>query len=114
MTNVEFYEYGDVRKIEINGHAGYAECGSDIVCAGVSALSQAYVFYMQDLVDKGEAKIDSLTIINGFLEIYSENSSPESKAAYDLIKQGIEAISEAFPDNVKIFSKKMKKNQNFG
>ena len=107
MTTADFFEHGEVRKIEISGHSGYAPAGSDIVCAGISALSQAYMFYMQDLVDKGKAKIDSLTIMDGYFQMFSENLSAESKAAYEVAKQGIEAISETYPENLKIFSKKI-------
>jgi len=32
---------GRVRGFELSGHAGYADSGQDIVCAGVSALSMA-------------------------------------------------------------------------
>ena len=34
-------EQGRIRAFELSGHAGYAESGQDIVCAGVSALSIA-------------------------------------------------------------------------
>ncbi|WP_068964929.1 ribosomal-processing cysteine protease Prp [Desulfosporosinus sp. BG] len=36
-------EQGRIREFELSGHAGFAEEGSDIVCAGVSALSIAAV-----------------------------------------------------------------------
>jgi len=34
-------DQGRIRAFELSGHAGYAESGQDIVCAGVSALSIA-------------------------------------------------------------------------
>ena len=49
-----------VRKdgIEINGHAGYAETGKDIVCAGMTALTQTLVRSMQGLTkDKIEYEV---------------------------------------------------------
>ncbi len=41
MIRVKFYLDADQRYkgFAIKGHAGYAACGSDIVCAAVSALS---------------------------------------------------------------------------
>ena len=36
MINITIYDNG----FEIEGHAGYAQKGSDIICAAVSALSQ--------------------------------------------------------------------------
>ena len=42
-----------VRKdgIMISGHAGYAPAGSDIVCAGVTALTQELIRSMEGLTD---------------------------------------------------------------
>ena len=36
-------EHGQIREFELSGHAGFAEEGQDIICAGVSALSIAAV-----------------------------------------------------------------------
>ena len=36
-------------RIEISGHAGYAEYGKDIVCAGVTALTQTLIQSIDDL-----------------------------------------------------------------
>ena len=105
MTEIYFMEFEDYRKVEINGHSGYAE-KDDIVCAVISALSQAYVFYMEDLADNQKANIESFTQMDGYLYIYSWNKSVEAMAAYELVKKGLEAISETYPDYVKIFVKK--------
>ena len=34
-------DQGRIRSFELSGHAGYADSGQDIVCAGVSVLSMA-------------------------------------------------------------------------
>ncbi|MDB8682165.1 ribosomal-processing cysteine protease Prp, partial [[Ruminococcus] gnavus] len=38
-------------RIEIFGHAGYADPGKDIVCAGVTALTQTLIQSIDDLTD---------------------------------------------------------------
>ena len=39
MTRCEFYTEGDrITGFSISGHSGYAEAGSDIVCAAISAV----------------------------------------------------------------------------
>ncbi|MFR5337258.1 MAG: ribosomal-processing cysteine protease Prp, partial [Blautia producta] len=38
-------------KIQISGHANYAEEGKDIVCAGVTALTQTLVKSIEDLTE---------------------------------------------------------------
>ena len=41
MTKIVFTKKGeDFVRIESRGHAGYSEKGSDVVCAGISALLQ--------------------------------------------------------------------------
>jgi len=40
---------GFITSFEVKGHADYAEHGSDIVCAGVSALTQAAVLGLQQV-----------------------------------------------------------------
>ena len=36
--------------VEVKGHALFAPCGSDIVCAAVSVLTQTIIFALEDLV----------------------------------------------------------------
>ena len=44
MTSVEIIrEGGEIREISWRGHAGYAEAGSDIVCAAISSLTTTCV-----------------------------------------------------------------------
>ena len=39
MTRCEFFREGDrITGFSVSGHSGYAEAGSDIVCASVSAI----------------------------------------------------------------------------
>ncbi|MGB4503380.1 MAG: ribosomal-processing cysteine protease Prp [Syntrophaceticus sp.] len=42
MIRATFFEYenGELRGFLVEGHAGYAPAGEDIICAGVSALVQ--------------------------------------------------------------------------
>lgn len=106
MTNITFKEDGSKRKILIEGHAGYAEKGKDVVCAGISVLYQSYKYFIEDLMDEGKAENIFINEGDGFCEIESMNISTESIAAYEMTKQGIEAVSETFPNFVKIFQKK--------
>ena len=41
MTEIRIWKtHGSVTKVECKGHAGYAEEGEDIVCAGISSIVQ--------------------------------------------------------------------------
>ena len=114
MTKITFAEEGNKRTITINGHSGYAEKGKDIVCAGISTLYQSYRYYLEDLMDDGKAEDIFILEGDGFSEISSRNISPESMAAYEMAKQGLETISETYPDYVETFLKIFKKNQKYG
>ena len=89
-----------VRKdgIEISGHAGYAETGKDIVCAGVTALMQTLIKSIGDLTeDKIEYEISP-----GKADIHYRNLSEEGKLLVDSFFIGVCQIADEFPDHVRI------------
>lgn len=89
-----------VRKdeIKIAGHANYAVSGSDIVCAGVTALAQTLIKSMKDLTDD---KIE-YEISPGKVDIKYGNVSEKSKALVDSFFIGICMIADEFPEYVRI------------
>ena len=89
-----------VRKdgIEINGHAGYAETGKDIVCAGVTALTQTFIRSVQGLIrDEIEYEVSY-----GRADIHYRNLSEEGKLLVDSFFIGICQIADEFPDYVRV------------
>lgn len=84
--------------ITIDGHAGYAEPGKDIVCAGVTALTETLIQSMENLT------IDKITynIIPGRADIRFKNLSEKGKLLVDSFFTGICLIADDFPDYVKI------------
>lgn len=89
-----------VRKdgIEINGHAGYAETGKDIVCSGVTALTQTFIRSMQGLT-RDEIEYE---VLSGRADIHYRNLSEEGKLLVDSFFIGICQIADEFPDYVRI------------
>lgn len=89
-----------VRKdeIKISGHANYAVSGSDIVCAGVTALAQTLIKSIKDLTDD---KIE-YEISPGRVDIKYGNLSEKSKTLVDSFFIGICMIAEEFPEYVRI------------
>ena len=85
-------------RIEISGHAGYAELGKDIVCAGVTALTQTLIQSIENLTDD---KIE-YRISPGKAEIEYRNLSEKSKTLVDSFFVGICLIAEEFPEYVKV------------
>lgn len=85
-------------RIEISGHAGYAEYGKDIVCAGVTALTQTLIQSIKDLAgDEIEYRVSP-----GRAEIEYRNLSEAGKTLVDSFFIGICLIAEEFPEHVKV------------
>ena len=51
MIEIKLYknDMGNYHRYEVEGHAEYAEYGKDIVCAGVSALTQSALFTLEEM-----------------------------------------------------------------
>lgn len=90
----------DVRKdgITVAGHAEYAEAGKDIVCAGMTALTQTLVRSLEGLTsDEIEYEISP-----GRADIHYRDLSEAGKLLVDSFFIGICLIASEFPDYVRI------------
>ena len=84
--------------ISVSGHAGYEEIGKDIVCAGVTALTQTLIKSIEDLTED-KIKYD---ISSGRADIKWRNLSDKSKNLVDSFFIGINMIAGEYPDYVRI------------
>ena len=104
MIDVKLFDFYDSFKVVIEGHAGFAPKGQDIVCAGVSALSDALVrmveFYRSDLEEI------NLIIENGLLYLYigklKGDILKKAEACLQMFYLGIFGIAEEYPKHVKV------------
>ena len=85
-------------RITIDGHAGYAEAGKDIVCAGVTALTENLIDSIESLT---EDKIQ-YEISPGRVDIHYKDLSEDGKLLVDSFFLGICGIAKDFPEHVKI------------
>lgn len=90
----------DFKKINIQGHAEFDVRGSDIVCAGVSALFFAAVNTLGKLFPHGEG-FTVETVLSGVAEI-SFSSRIESQVIALNLFTGLENIKQEFSEFVKI------------
>lgn len=80
----------------IEGHAGFAEYGSDIVCAGVSALVVNAVNSIEAFApDRCIQKIHQEKDVVSF-EITSEPVSPEAELLLNSLVMGLCSIAEEY------------------
>lgn len=84
--------------ITIDGHAGYAEAGKDIVCAGVTALTENLIGSIESLTED----VIQYEISPGRVDIHYKDLSEEGKLLVDSFFLGISGISQDFPEHVKI------------
>lgn len=90
----------DVRKdgITVAGHAEYAEAGKDIVCAGMTALTQTLIRSLEGLIsDEIEYEISP-----GRADMHYRNLSEAGKLLVDSFFIGICMIADEFPEYVRI------------
>lgn len=83
--------------ISIKGHAGAGPSGKDIVCAGVSALQETYVYAIQELTDDQlNSTLSSGLAIMSFPKPITE----KGKVLTDAFLLGLKALANTYPDNI--------------
>lgn len=118
MTTVTFFkEVGSkvYSGFRASGHAGYAEYGSDIVCAAISALTESTAMGLTEVV--GAKTRITTDEDKGLLEAILEDGQSEEimeKAQILLItlKKALTAIAEdrQFPGTIRIITKERRQN----
>lgn len=84
--------------ITIEGHAGYAPRGQDIVCAGISTLVQTLIQSFEDLCT------DEITyhLKPGWVEIKHGDLSAKGTVLVDSFFIGVYMIADRYSDHVKV------------
>ena len=99
ITYKEFPKEGAMR-LRAEGHAGYAPKGQDIVCAAVSTLMQALAF-SADCSEDGFAVASSSGPAGTYLELQMK-ATPENRAKFELVTDGLELVAQLYPKFVMI------------
>ncbi len=84
--------------ITIEGHAGYAPQGQDIVCAAVSTLAQTLIASIEELTEDAI----QYDISPGWVEITHGDLSANAQLLIDSFFVGVEMIADNYPNNVEI------------
>lgn len=85
-------------RIEVKGHAGYADYGQDIVCCAISTLVQTLIWSIEDLTqDKIQYDVNA-----GYTVIAYTEPSEEAQLLIDSFFIGCEAVAEAHPECVRV------------
>ena len=100
MIRVYYVRGEGEHELTINGHAGYAEYGKDIVCAGVSAITYALLAWMEHNEEE-ITQFDELMVEDGQVYIACAGSD-KLTTAFQVALMGLIEIARAHPDYVDI------------
>lgn len=100
MITVYYAQEGGTHELTISGHAGYAEYGRDIVCAGVSALGYALLGYLEKCEDDVE-EMEGPIVECGNIYV-SCTGNQNIATAFHMAVCGLKQIADSYPDHVDI------------
>lgn len=110
MTTIKIKKRNnDIISVECSNHTGFAEYGKDIVCAGVSSITQTAVLGIKELTNcKHNYVVDEKS---GFLKleiIDIDKNSADYKNAQVILNTmllGIKNLQEQYPKYIKLEDK---------
>jgi len=112
MTQIKiFLKDSQIIGFECKNHSGYAESGKDIVCAGISSITQTAVLGLENIAKvKCDVQIDQK---KGYLSVQiaqKDINSTNFKNAQIILQTmlcGLEDLSEQYPKNIKLEESKL-------
>ena len=104
MTNICVYRKNqDIVKYTVSGHTGFGEAGEDIVCAAVSALCQAALNGLTDVIGISAG----FEVREGYLEcvipeMLSENQRRDADILLNTLVLSLKDLEEQYGDYITI------------
>ena len=101
MIQAEFFTNprGELLGFSINGHSGYGESGSDIVCAAVSSAAYMTVNAVTDVLGV-QAQVSA---VDGFLRIRVDGKdAKDCRVLFSGFKLHMLWLEEQYPQNIQV------------
>lgn len=108
MITVKFWKSDDGKSIALtmNGHAGYAERGQDIVCSAASILAYTAAQIVLWMHDEGKLKKKpNIHMEPGNIQIVckpKEDAFPEALHTYSVLQVGCRLLAQTYPEFVSL------------
>ena len=106
MISVSFaYEAGGLRGFRISGHSGYAEAGSDIVCAAVTSAVRYAECTMNDILQCGipfqvnQAEAEIAMLLGRDLP---EGKRSSCQALLEGLRAYLKQLADEYPDYIEV------------
>lgn len=84
--------------LEMDGHAGAAPCGQDIVCAGASMLAYALASRLDDMGLLTRRELEPGRVRIGWEDMRG------AREASAVVEAGFRLLAEAYPENVRLMT----------
>lgn len=93
-------------RMTASGHAGYAQPGQDIVCAGVSALAFAAAEYLTQMQTWNKLDQDPVILLEpGEIRLECSpkiTAQEEAEHVFRMLEIGCRLIAQSYPNNVSV------------
>ena len=101
MTTVKLIKNGDATVgFDVSGHSGYAESGSDIVCAAITSSVSLVETILNDSFDAGaDVTVDPNT---ARITLMLNKSCDKCHSVLKAFERHVRSISEEYPKYIKI------------
>ena len=102
---VRIYCNREKLELQIDGHANSAEYGKDLVCCAVSILAESLSRYLDRKEEAGELRYLVNEIAEGRVYISADPCRwdlKETVGAFEVIREGLKAIAEEYPEYIKM------------
>ena len=101
MTRIQIEKTEGKIGITCSGHAGYSNPGTDIVCAGISAMMCAWQAKCMELYERNRITIEKWDVEFGNIEIVIHTESMEVLEAFSVVEIGLKLIWQQYPEYIK-------------
>ena len=109
MTKITVFDdiSGTHQGFELDGHAGMAEAGEDIVCAGISALAITIVNSIESLVLTEGDYEELQSSKSGYIRLMLKKTNPETQLLIDTMLLGLREMERKYPKYIRLNSKEV-------
>lgn len=99
MLRVRYRTDGKAHSLVMVGHAGYAQSGQDIVCAGASAIVYALLGWLEN--NSEDLEYINTNVEPGETWVNCEGGE-KTAVAFEITCIGLEQIAHQYPDYVEV------------
>lgn len=94
---------GDIAAFRVEGHAGYEEAGKDIVCAGVSAITQTVLKGLLAYLDRKPVyRVEQGILACSLPDDMSDEDAARARLLLNTMELGLKDLEFVYSDFIKI------------